>query len=96
MAFLQSHHPFPFLAASPKGAGNSLGIPWWLQVVGAAKDTSILDCGTSGALARSALLSGIGWVVCNLSAAQHAALSTDMTYRDRILRRFPPVTPWPR
>ncbi|MGC5748222.1 hypothetical protein J4P41_06195 [Gluconobacter sp. NFX36] len=96
MTDLKIRHPFPFLAMSPMGAGNSFGVPWWLQVVGDERSASILDCGASAALARIALLAGIGWVVCKASPRQLTALSSDELHRRRILTARPQATPWPR
>ncbi|WP_244902293.1 hypothetical protein [Gluconobacter frateurii] len=96
MTNLKERHPRPFLAMSPMAAGNSFGVPWWLQVVGDGRSASILDCGASAALARIALLAGIGWVICKASPRQLTALYSDASYRRRILTNAPQVTPWPR
>ncbi|WP_231874984.1 hypothetical protein [Gluconobacter thailandicus] len=96
MTNLKTRHPLPFLAMSPMGAGNSFGVPWWLQVVEEERSASILDCGASAALARIALLAGIGWVVCRASPGQLKALYSDELHRERILTGAPQITPWPR
>ncbi|MBM3096692.1 hypothetical protein JRX38_01455 [Gluconobacter cerinus] len=93
---LRAQHPQPFLALSPDGAGNSFGIPWWLDVVQEQKALSILDCGASAALARMALLAGIGWVVCQASLQQMRALKSDKLHETRVLVARPSLTSWRR
>ncbi|WP_139064431.1 hypothetical protein [Gluconobacter morbifer] len=82
-----------WLALSPAGAGNSVGIPWWIAVTGSRSGLSILDCGASPAIARNALEAGIGWVVCRGAQAQIRALQTVPAYRERILPCPPPSRP---
>lgn len=96
MTRLRAQHPEPFLALSPDGAGNSFGIPWWLDVVQEQKAFSILDCGASAALARMALLAGIGWVVCQASSQQMRALKSDKLQETRVLTARPSPTSWRR
>ncbi|WP_231489980.1 hypothetical protein [Gluconobacter roseus] len=86
-------HGNRFLALSMESAGNSFGIPWWLEITETQKHQSILDCGGSPAIARQALDAGIGWAVCRINAAQFRALETYDRYRGRILTTRPPSSP---
>ncbi|QDH16350.1 hypothetical protein [Swingsia samuiensis] len=82
-----------FLLISPLNAGASFGIPWWLSVTQEHKHHSILDCGSSAALAHIALSEGIGFVVCFAASKQIRSLQTDHNFRTRILTSRPPSQP---
>ncbi|MFT8809831.1 hypothetical protein [Gluconobacter sp.] len=82
-----------FFALSAESAGNSFGVPWWLEVVGSHAGLSVLDCGGSPAIARQALDARIGWAICRTSAPQLQALEAYAPYRGRILTLRPPSSP---
>lgn len=81
-------HPFTIL--SPLHAGASLGIEWWLHLIGESKAPSILDCGASASLAIEALHRGIEGVVCR---DFRAGLPDDM--RGRLFSQRPSDTSIP-